>query len=165
MRYYLDTEFVDDGKTIDLISIGIVDQVGCSYYACSTDARLDLAPAWHREHVLPRLPSYDAPNWKPRARIRDEIANFVRRENESVEFWGYVAAYDWIALVQLWGRLLDLPSHFPNFIHDVKAVAQLHGVSCARFGKPTVAHDAVLDARWTRDLHEWVDQQFMERKP
>jgi hypothetical protein len=28
MRYWLDTEFIEDGKTIDLISIGIVAEDG-----------------------------------------------------------------------------------------------------------------------------------------
>lgn len=33
MKYFLDTEFHEDGKTIDLISIGIVAEDGREYYA------------------------------------------------------------------------------------------------------------------------------------
>ncbi len=32
MKYFLDTEFIEDGKTIDLISIGIVDKNGNCIY-------------------------------------------------------------------------------------------------------------------------------------
>lgn len=35
MRYFYDTEFIEDGHTIDLISIGVVAEDGRSYYAIS----------------------------------------------------------------------------------------------------------------------------------
>ena len=37
MKYFIDTEFVDDGKTIDLISIGIVAEDGRELYVESAD--------------------------------------------------------------------------------------------------------------------------------
>jgi len=37
MRYWYDTEFIEDGSTIDLISIGIVAEDGREYYAISTE--------------------------------------------------------------------------------------------------------------------------------
>lgn len=33
MRYFFDTEFYEDGKTIDLVSIGIVAEDGRELYA------------------------------------------------------------------------------------------------------------------------------------
>ena len=36
-RFFIDTEFVEDGKTIDLISIGIVCEDGREFYAVSTE--------------------------------------------------------------------------------------------------------------------------------
>ena len=33
MKYFYDTEFIDDGHTINLISIGIVAEDGHEYYA------------------------------------------------------------------------------------------------------------------------------------
>lgn len=36
MRYFYDTEFIDDGRTIELISIGMVSEDGREYYAVST---------------------------------------------------------------------------------------------------------------------------------
>lgn len=40
MRYFFDTEFHEDGQTIDLISIGIVAEDGREFYAVSRDAQL-----------------------------------------------------------------------------------------------------------------------------
>ena len=57
MRYFLDTEFYEDGTTIDLISIGVVTHGGARFYAVSQEAKLDRVSPWVREHVLPSLPA------------------------------------------------------------------------------------------------------------
>lgn len=46
MRYWYDTEFLEDGRTIDLISIGIVAEDGREYYAVN-DVALDERP-WYQ---------------------------------------------------------------------------------------------------------------------
>ncbi len=45
MNFYLDTEFREDGKTIDLISIGMINSYGKTYYAVSKE--FDLKKAWN----------------------------------------------------------------------------------------------------------------------
>ena len=57
MRYFYDTEFIDDGRTIELISIGVVAEDGREYYAVSTEFDPDRAGSWVRKNVLPKLPS------------------------------------------------------------------------------------------------------------
>lgn len=42
MKYFLDTEFIEDGVTIDLISIGIVSDDGREFYACNRDAHFPM---------------------------------------------------------------------------------------------------------------------------
>ena len=37
MRYFYDCEFIEDGRTIDLVSIGVVAEDGREYYAVSTE--------------------------------------------------------------------------------------------------------------------------------
>lgn len=58
MNYYLDTEFHEDGNTIDLISIGIVCEDGRELYHLNKDCNLRRAMKheWVRENVL--LPIY-----------------------------------------------------------------------------------------------------------
>lgn len=60
MNYYLDTEFVEDGKTIDLLSIGIVCEDGRELYLLNRDCNLRRAMKhdWVRDNVL--LPMYCA---------------------------------------------------------------------------------------------------------
>ncbi len=37
MRYFYDCEFIEDGRTIELVSIGVVDENGREFYAVSTE--------------------------------------------------------------------------------------------------------------------------------
>ena len=55
MRYFIDTEFIEDGKTIDLISIGIVAEDGREYYAQSVEFDHRKASEWVKENVLLHL--------------------------------------------------------------------------------------------------------------
>lgn len=57
-RYWYDLEFHEDGKTIDLISIGIVADDGRTYYAVNASADIDRAKQhpWLVANVLPHLP-------------------------------------------------------------------------------------------------------------
>lgn len=60
MRYFYDTEFIEDGATITLVSIGIVAEDGREYYAVSTDFDGARANHWVRENVLAKLPNLDS---------------------------------------------------------------------------------------------------------
>ena len=51
-KYFYDTEFIEDGKTIDLISIGIVCEDGREYYAQSVEFDESKASEWVKENVL-----------------------------------------------------------------------------------------------------------------
>lgn len=44
MKFFLDTEFYEDGSTIDLISIGVVTEDGREFYAVSQEAQLEKKP-------------------------------------------------------------------------------------------------------------------------
>ena len=70
-RYFYDCEFIEDGRTIDLVSIGVVDEFGREFYAISTEFDDRAAVPWVRRNVLDRLPSPADPAWRSRERIRD----------------------------------------------------------------------------------------------
>ena len=56
MRYFYDCEFIEDGRTIDLVSIGMVDETGREFYAVSTEFDPSRAIDWVRRNVLDKLP-------------------------------------------------------------------------------------------------------------
>ena len=48
MRFFYDTEFIDNGRTIELISIGVAAEDGREYYGISTEFNPDQAGSWVR---------------------------------------------------------------------------------------------------------------------
>jgi len=51
MKYFYDTEFIDNGHTIELISIGVAAEDGREYYAISNRIQPGGAPgSWVRKH-------------------------------------------------------------------------------------------------------------------
>ena len=57
MRYFYDTEFIEDGNTIELVSIGIVAEDGREYYAVSTDFDAARANPWAVSYTHLTLPT------------------------------------------------------------------------------------------------------------
>jgi 3' exoribonuclease, RNase T-like len=158
MKYFFDTEFIEDGHTIDLISIGIVCEDGRELYAVSQDADYEkaLAHDWVREHVLSQLPHHhlrngrqwvlakESPFVMSRGEIRELVLNFV---DNTPEFWAYYGAYDWIVMCQLFGKMIDLPEGWPMYCNDIKQVSEhLGGVKLPE--QESGEHNALEDARW-----------------
>ena len=90
-RYFYDCEFIEDGRLVDLVSIGVVDEFGREFYAVSTEYDDSRAVPWVRRNVLDKLPSPADPAWRSRERIRDDLYEFltepVRGRNEQIELW------------------------------------------------------------------------------
>lgn len=168
MRYFYDCEFLEDGHTIELISIGIAAQDGRELYLVNYDAPWDRIAEhrWLRENVVPHLPvifdghtigaDQDNPQVVTRPILAERVKRFLTDRDGGVELWANWAAYDHVALCQLWGRMIDLPAGIPMFTNDLQ---QLH----ARLGRvplpeqDTTEHHALGDARHLRLCWELLD--------
>ena len=171
MRFYYDTEFIEDGRTIDLISIGIIAGDGREYYAINREAadgslaRRIRGHDWLMANVIPALPQPHG-DWKthmpqrwlfnrldeavqPLDTIAEQVRDFLLSDGEP-ELWAWYAAYDHVALAQLWGPMCDMPEGLPYWTNDLK---QEH----SRLGEPELpaqtgtAHNALDDARWSKE--------------
>jgi hypothetical protein len=156
-RYFYDCEFIEDGRIIDLVSIGVVDEHGREFYAISTEFDDRAAVPWVRRNVLDRLPSPGHPAWRSRERIRDELLEFLvapLREQSGVhmELWAWYAAYDHVALAQLWGRMPALPREIPRFTKDLRQLWDERGRPALPDAEEQ-RHDALVDAR--HNLARW----------
>lgn len=166
---FFDTEFYEDGRTIDLISIGMVAEDGRELYACNLDAQLHRcheAGPWMRDNVLRQLPPYDDAAWMRRAAIKNAVVEFLTfgarggeplptRDGKKPELWAYYADYDWVVLCQLFGRMIDLPKWMPMWCRDLKQLS-------ADVGDPQHPkqdkgeHNALADARWNHALYKYL---------
>jgi len=161
VRFFYDTEFIEDGRTIDLVSIGVVDERGREFYAVSTEFDAGLAGSWVREHVLPQLPTPSDPVWRSRDRIKQDLLDFIGKPHDGVQLWAWFAAYDHVALAQLWGAMPALPRQLPRFTRDLRQRWE-------DLGKPQLppppanAHDALADAR--HNLARWEALEQVRRR-
>lgn len=167
MRYFIDTEFIEDGKTIELISIGIVAEDGREYYKQNRAffgralyAPKD-TPAWIVENVFPHL-SPEPMSWVDRTVMKAEITVFMDPERYGKpQLWGWCAGYDWVAFCQLFGTMMQLPAGYPHYIHEVQQSLDERGVSDEMLlhlapQEEGQAHHALADARYLKKIWEFL---------
>jgi 3' exoribonuclease, RNase T-like len=183
MRVWYDTEFLEDGKTIELISIGMVREDGEEYYAVVDQPAITMLRIqqheWLRENVLPSLPTKTTedgsftfidpthPDVKKKRVIAQEVRDFIvgtpesewqgQHRKRAADLWAWYGAYDHVALCWLWGPMSELPPGVPMYTNDIKQ-------ECVRLGDPKMpvqrtgtAHNALEDARHNRRMHEYLE--------
>lgn len=178
MKFTYDWEFLEDGRTIEPISIGIVREDGEEYYAVVADTAWDriLRHKWLMDHVvMPFLPialdAWGSWSWsfheglpsfeavKSRAQIAYEVREFLTRDlspGEDAELWAYFPAYDHVCLMQLWGPMAGKPVGLPMRT----GCLMQHAVELTRRGVsfelpvqvPGTEHHALFDARHDMDM-------------
>lgn len=179
MKTYYDFEFMENGKTIEPISVGMIKENGEHLYLINGEVDLNAVAnhedGWLRKNVLKHLPvilsfstltgircTWDETDpifglcVRSLAEIREDVTRFVLNDLDGTEpeLWAWYAAYDHVALCRLYGRMIDLPSTFPKYSNDIRQEFQ-------RLGKPNILpkqdseteHHAFYDAEWDRDVH------------
>ena len=173
-NYFYDTEFLEDGKTIDLISIAIVHyESGKHFYAVNRDApwnRIKKHP-WLMSNVIPSLPvefkngyvyfdhSTNNAHILEKDRIRDSLMMFVDDTQENGvdnKFWAWYADYDHVVLSQLFGTMMDLPANFPMFTMDLKQWATMLGNPKVPEQDENEEHNALMDAQHNIKIYEFL---------
>lgn len=173
MRVFLDTEFVNRGAghPIDLISIGMVNEVGEEFYGINVDAPLGLMAAnrWIRENLWSTLPlsSYeggiiewdaqhpDIPNVRRYEGLREDVYQFLIAHGEP-EIWGSYSGFDYVLLSQLFGTFDDYRPSLPMLIHDLQQEFGRYRGWAGRPRQTGTAHHALDDARHVKLLHDWA---------
>jgi hypothetical protein len=152
VRYFYDCEFIEDGATVDLVSIGVVDESGREFYAVSTEFDPTRAIDWVRRNVLDKLPAPSDAAWRSRQQLRADLLAFLTASDEPIELWAWMSAYDHVVLCQLWGDMRALPRTIPRFTHELRQRWEATG-SPPLPPPPPDQHDALADAR--HNLARW----------
>jgi hypothetical protein len=184
-RFWYDCEFVEDGVTIRLLSIGVVCEDGREFYAVNSGQSamgLAVQREWLRDNVLPYLPVIltspetaqgliSPPSWRwewdkthpdygrvrAHAEIAHELLAFLNPEECEPELWAYYGSYDHVAYAQLFGAMVDLPAGLPQVTHEL--VQRWEDVG--RPPKPEQLagqHNAIADARWNAALWQVCEE-------
>ncbi len=186
MRVFYDWEFIEDGSTIEPISLGMVAEDGREFYAVFAEVEDGpvyeriCAHRWLMENVVPHLPLHprvplptvgpmtfrldpDSNVVMPRRMIRNSVRDFLDTSagDGPVELWGYYSAYDHVRLAQLFGPMVDRPQSMPMFTHDLMQLLAHAGLTEDDLPPaPKDAHNALSDARWTRDAYREITSKM-----
>jgi len=175
VRYFYDCEFLEDGKTIELISIGIVAEDGRELYLVNRDApwRRIKKHEWLMANVVPKLPrphgdwilhmpkrwliDFNSPYVRSKAQIAEAVERFLLGNDletyTDLELWADYGAYDHVVLCQLFGPMIALPPGVPMFTNDLQQELR-------RRGNPPMpeqasgSHNALDDARHLKACFE-----------
>ncbi|SRR5713226_877345 len=187
MKYFVDSEFIDTGEMIDLISIGIISDDGRELYLQSTEFNEDNANQWIKDNVLSHLancgvcpetprayhdslrgfdwwdiskhPKHVNCPWRPRRQIAKEVAVFCDPEKYGKpELIGWCASYDFVVLCQLFGTMMDLPVDFPHYIKDLQHVLDDRSWTDDMLPEQDGSvHNALADARHHQRVWEFLN--------
>lgn len=166
MKYFIDTEFIENGflSPLELISIGIVSEDGREYYAVSSEFNPEHANQWVTENVLPHLPDRKVgiheigfPRWEAMKawsqldaisyRVRELVGN-----DPSPEFWGWCCGFDYVLFSQLIG-FNDWPNGWPYYFRDLQQLADESGIPLTGESRNDT-HNALADAKEIKALYE-----------
>lgn len=109
---------------------------------------------WLMENVVPHLGYFGA--FKPKQQIADEVGEFLTSGKEVPELWAYFSAYDHVALAQLWGRMVNLPSGIPMRTNDVRQEMERLGVVKEEVTQEGYLHNALDDAQWNWEMLRYL---------
>lgn len=176
-KWTYDTEFHEDGKTIDFISIGMVNlDTGQEYYAVSNefDTRRVAKNNWLMDNVMSSIDheKFVVQDFQGARVVRDiyvtdkaaksrlEIAAdikdlLVHSTLPSPELWAWFSAYDHVCLAQLWGKMIDLPSGMTMRTNDIGTLVDLAGGPLIP-SQPDGHHNALDDARHNVVRYNWL---------
>jgi hypothetical protein len=164
LKIFYDTEFLEDGRTIELISIGMVAEDGRELYLVNSEApwRRIRKHGWLMANVVPNLPQphgdwrnqmpkrwlidFDNPAVQRKHVIADAVRSFIQATAD-VQLWAWYAAYDHVALSQLWGPMIDHPHGVPMWTNDLRQEQQRLGDGLTLPLQPKGEHNALEDAR------------------
>lgn len=152
-NYFLDTEFNDSPQGLQLISIGITDEHGNDYYAVTNEFTSETCNEWVKQNILPKLG--DKKNWKSKLLIRDELIEYFNRTNyegSRITIYGWYCSHDWLLFCNLFGGLINLPYKVNQASMDIRQICSFLALPI-NTAQPKDAHNALVDARWTRDLY------------
>ena len=172
MKIFFDTEFTGLHKNTTLISIGLVDEQGNTFYAELTDFDNTQIDEWLQENVISNLnnpQSFGCSNYleggSQNCYVNGDM-NFVEKhlriwlsEYREVEIWSDCLAYDWVLFNNIFGHAFNIPNNVYYIPFDICTLMKIKGVDpdvnreefCGIDGSK---HNALHDAKIIKSCYE-----------
>lgn len=131
MKLFFDTEFTGLHQRTSIISIGIVSEVGHSFYAEFTDYDETQVDNWLKENVIANL-QYGDPEKRAQSTVpfltqgvhytgfgttevvKEYLTQWLK-QFDSIQIWSDCLSYDWVLFCQIFGHAFAIPKNI-NYI-------------------------------------------------
>lgn len=155
MKVFLDTEFTGLHQYTSLLSIGLVDEDGRTFYAEISDYDFTQMNDWLLNNVMnhmmfePAKPGeeeyYSASRFKDNPigqdlyksfslnmrgtlkEVKEELKRWLE-QYDTVEVWSDCLAYDWVLFNNIFGSAFDIPGNVYYIPFDICTVFQMKGI-------------------------------------
>lgn len=124
MKVFFDTEFTGLHKDTTLMSIGLVDENGRTFYAEMTDYNHSQVDNWLEENVIANFTNEKKLNT---VELRKELTKWLSLY-ENVEIWSDCLAYDWVLFNNIFGSAFDIPKNVYYIPFDICTLMKIKGV-------------------------------------
>jgi hypothetical protein len=171
---FYDFEFLEDGRTIEPISLGmVIPTLERELYIVFNDfdTRRVARHNWLMDNVMTSIAhdKFVVSDFEGHPMVRDiyitEPGAMSKTEARVAideflvdvwpKFWNWYGAYDHVALGQVYGPMIEWPDKFPMFSNDIKMLCNLAG-NPEMPKQPSGLHNALDDARWNVVRYEYV---------
>ena len=184
MKIFFDTEFTGLHKNTSLISLGMIDENGMTFYAEFFGYDGNQVNDWIKENVISNLT------------YKNVISNWCNKDTEHVECVGYmyyirkcldawlsrydrvelvsdVCHYDMVLFIDIFGGAFDLPNNVNAACHDINQdIASFYNISeTEAFDKSRedilkeydktidgAKHNALYDAKVIKEIYNIIKQ-------
>lgn len=158
MKIFFDAEFTGLQQNTTIISIGLVDETGRTFYAEFTDYNKEQVDGWIKDTVIKKLvlpnfcidfsSSYENNNHKGTTDyIKNKLLVWLK-EYDEVEIWSDCLSYDWALFNNLFGSAFDICTLFKRKGIDLAINREeFAGIKGAK-------HNALHDAKVIKACYE-----------
>jgi len=124
MKIFFDTEFTGLHQGTTLMSIGLVDEDGRTFYAELVDYDKSQVNDWLQENVLANFTKENIVN---KDQLRQQLVNWLS-VYDKVEIWSDCLAYDWVLFNNIFGGAFDIPKQVYYIPFDICTLFKIKGV-------------------------------------
>lgn len=157
MRIFFDTEFTGLHQKTTLISIGLIDEQGRSFYAELNDYDKAQLDPWLSENIIDKLTGQ---NVMSKAELAVELRAFFA-QYDTVEIWSDCLAYDWVLFNDIFGGAFEIPDNVYYIPFDICTLFKVKDIDpdisreeFANLSDSSKKHNALWDARVIKACYE-----------
>lgn len=155
MKIFFDTEFTGLHQKTTLLSIGLVDENGRTFYRELDDYDIDQVDQWIHDNVIANFTETRKVTLHG---LQQELTEWLKTY-DNVEMWSDCLAYDWVLFNNIWGGAFDIPKNVYYIPFDICTMMKLKGVdpdiNREKFaGVEGNKHNALHDAKVIKACYE-----------